>query len=120
LFTGRLSGLALYYRVIIPGSRLAIFVKFAAVFLIATFLPQMMVIIFHCHPVTLLWPYYFQNAEKAVYTCWDWGMVYLVNSGLSLVSDLLIFIIPVVIIEYLKVERKKKIQLVGVLLPGFL
>jgi len=75
--------------------------------------------LFHCLPVTGLWPYAWQK-EINDYKCITWGIVYSVNSSLSLVCDLIIFAIPAVIIKNLHINRRRKIQLSFVLLPGVL
>lgn len=120
LFTCRLSALAFYARLAFSYSKLQLAIKIAAGFLFAAFLPQMCVIIFHCRPVTFLWPFSFQVAEMSGYKCATWGPPYLVNSALSLLCDLLIFTIPAVLIKVLDIDRKKKIQLMLILFPGIL
>lgn len=46
------------------------------------------------------------------------GTVYVTNSGLSLVCDLVLFSIPVAMIHLLKLSRGRKIMLAFVLMPG--
>ncbi|KPM42124.1 hypothetical protein AK830_g4367 [Neonectria ditissima] len=113
----RISGLALYYRLckLHNGLLMAIRVVFAV--LVAGFLPQLLLLVFHCRPVTALWPYDWQpGAER--YTCLQWGLVYSVNSSVSLVCDLLLFGIPIVMLRVLEMPRRRKIQLACILLPG--
>lgn len=119
LFICRLSGLTFYYRLCSQHDRLSLVIKLTVVFLVAAYIPQMCLIIFHCHPVTGLWPYAWQP-ESPNYTCLSWGIVYSVNSALSLTCDLLLFGIPAAMIKSLKVSRKRKIQLSFVLFPGVL
>ncbi|KAL5614887.1 hypothetical protein BROUX41_004966 [Berkeleyomyces rouxiae] len=119
LLIGRLSGLAFYYRLCNMHNtfRMAIFMVGALI--VAGFLPQIFLIIFHCLPITGLWPYSWQTgAEK--YTCLKWGLVYSVNSATSLLCDFLIFGIPVAMLRTLDMTRKRKIQLTCILLPGVL
>lgn len=113
----RISGLAFYYRIcsLHKGFRIAIHVIFG--FLIAGFLPQLFLLIFHCHPVTGLWPYGWEPGWER-YTCLQWGLVYSVNSSVSLVSDLFLFGIPLAMLRILEMPRKRKIQLACILLPG--
>ncbi|KAF7562653.1 hypothetical protein G7046_g1469 [Stylonectria norvegica] len=113
----RISGLAFYYRVCSIHSGLLWSIRGVFAFLIAGYLPQLFLIIFHCKPVTGLWPYEWQpDAEK--YTCLQWGLVYSVNSSVSLICDLLLFGIPIVMLRVLEMPRRRKIQLACILLPG--
>lgn len=80
-----------------------------------------MFLIFHCLPVTGYWPYGWQVAESAKYTCLAWGTVYVTNSGLSLVCDVVLFSIPATLIARLqKASKMKKLRLSLLLLPGTL
>jgi hypothetical protein len=119
LFICRMSGLAFYLRLCQHHSKLSIAIKAGAVFLIAAYLPQMFLIIFHCSPVTSLWPYAWQP-QAPNFVCLMWGTVYSVNSGLSLVCDILLFTIPIFMIHSLNISRRRKIHLSFVLLPGVL
>ncbi|KAK3950860.1 hypothetical protein QBC32DRAFT_6385 [Pseudoneurospora amorphoporcata] len=115
----RMSGLAFYHRIcgIHRGFRLAIRILMGV--LVAGFLPQLFLIIFHCLPVTGLWPYDWQkDVEK--YKCLQWGVVYSVNSGMSLFCDVLLFGIPLAMIWMLDLPRKRRLQLACILLPGIL
>jgi hypothetical protein len=76
-------------------------------------------LIFHCKPVTALWPYAWQS-EPITYECLSWGLVYSVNSGLSLVCDVLMFVIPAILIKQLHVSMVKKVKLSLVMFPGVL
>ncbi|TKA77227.1 hypothetical protein B0A49_03620 [Cryomyces minteri] len=117
LFVCRMSGLSFYHHLCDRHQRLLTVIKCAAVFLICAYLPQLFLLIFHCLPVTGLWPYAWQ-AESADFTCITWGAVYSVNSGLSLVCDVILFAIPVTMIRLLQVSLSRKIKLSFVLLPG--
>ncbi|KAH8433767.1 uncharacterized protein LDX57_011401 [Aspergillus melleus] len=119
LFFCRLSGLAFYHRLAARSGKLHLAIQIAAVFLLAAYLPQLFLLIFHCRPVTGLWPYPWQQ-EPVQYTCLSWGLVYSVNSGLSLTCDVLMFIIPAILIKNLHVSMKRKAQLSLVMFPGVL
>jgi hypothetical protein len=119
LFVCRLSGLTFYYRLCGQHNRLSLAIKCTVVFLVAAYLPQMCLIVFHCRPVTGLWPYAWQP-ESPNFVCLSWGIVYSVNSALSLTCDLLLFAIPAAMIKSLKVSRRRKTQLSFVLFPGVL
>jgi hypothetical protein len=85
----------------------------------ALWFPQMALIIFHCDPVTALWPYAFEaNAEK--FECLQWGIVYVTNSAISLLCDLALFTIPAVIIKELKIDTRDKLKLASIMMPGLL
>ncbi|KAF7552645.1 hypothetical protein G7Z17_g4160 [Cylindrodendrum hubeiense] len=113
----RISGLALYYRLCKLHDGLLTSIRIVFAVLIAGYLPQLFLLIFHCNPVTGLWPYDWQpDADK--YTCLQWGLVYSVNSGVSLLCDLLLFGIPIVMLRVLEMPRRRKIQLGCILLPG--
>ncbi|OAQ92537.1 proteinrelated to integral membrane protein pth11 [Purpureocillium lilacinum] len=113
----RVSGLAFYYRVcgMHKGFLLAIKVVFGV--LIAGYLPQLFLIVFHCRPVTGLWPYGWEPGTEG-YVCLQWGLVYSVNSSVSLLCDLLLFGIPLAMLRILEMPKKRKVQLGCILLPG--
>lgn len=115
----RVSGLAFYYRLCNLHRNFRITIQVVFGILIAGFIPQILLIIFHCKPVTGYWPYEFQPEFKQ-FECLQWGLVYSVNSSVSLLCDLLIFGIPTAMLWTLEMSRKKKIQLGSILLPGIL
>lgn len=119
LFLCRLSGLAFYYRLAAPGSGLHMAIMIAAPVLFAAYLPQLFLLIFHCKPVTGLWPYGWQH-EPITYQCLSWGLVYSVNSGISLPCDVMMFVIPAFMIKKLHVPFKNKVKLSLVMFPGVL
>ncbi|KAJ5121284.1 uncharacterized protein N7515_009245 [Penicillium bovifimosum] len=117
LFLCRLSGLAFYYRLTAPATKLRMSILIAAPLLFAAYLPQLFLLIFHCRPVTGLWPYEWQ-VEPRTYTCLTWGLVYSVNSGVSLACDVVMFTIPAALIKGLQISTEKKIKLSFVMFPG--
>lgn len=54
------------------------------------------------------------------YTCLEWGTVYVTNSAISLVCDMILFAIPIAIISRLQCSTPRKIGLSFVLMPGLL
>lgn len=115
----RLSGLAFYYRIAGRHPKLRWCIRGAAVFMIIAYLPQLLLIVFHCLPVTGLWPYSFQpsaDSEK----CLEWGVVYVTNTVISLVCDGILLAIPAAILKLLKVSLRRKLLLACVLMPGLL
>jgi hypothetical protein len=119
LLTCRLSGLAFYARICDRHGTLTWAVRGAAAFMVAGYIPQLFLIIFHCQPTTGLWPYAFQ-AEAASYKCLPWGVVYVANSTISMCCDLILFTIPASIIHALNISLGDKLKLVCVLMPGLL
>ncbi|KAF7519245.1 hypothetical protein PCG10_010107 [Penicillium crustosum] len=119
LFLCRLSGLAFYFRLTARSTKLHMSIIIAVPLLFAAYLPQIFLLIFHCRPVTGLWPYEWQ-VEPKTYNCLTWGLVYSVNSGLSLACDILMFAIPAALIKGLHVSLEKKIKLSFVMFPGIL
>ncbi|KAK2007126.1 hypothetical protein LZ32DRAFT_663119 [Colletotrichum eremochloae] len=119
LFFGRFSGLAFYHRVCAVHSRFLLAIKGAALFLLASYITQMLLIVFHCLPVTALWPYAWQT-QFVGYKCLPWGFVYGTNSAVSLLSDFVLFGIPIAMLRMLDMTRKRKVQLACILLPGIL
>ncbi|KAK1973393.1 hypothetical protein LZ30DRAFT_789579 [Colletotrichum cereale] len=115
----RFSGLAFYHRVCGVHSRFLLAIKGAAFFLLAGYVTQMLLIIFHCLPVTALWPYEWQS-QFTDYKCLPWGFVYGINSAVSLLCDFVLFGIPIAMLRMLDMTRKRKIQLACILLPGIL
>lgn len=114
----RVSGLAFYYRICGLHRGFLIAIQVVLGVIVAGFLPQLLLLIFHCKPVTGLWPYGWEPGWER-YTCLQWGLVYSVNSSVSLICDLLLFGIPVAMLRILEMPRKRKIQLGCILLPGF-
>ena len=115
----RLSGLAFFSRIADRQRQLTWSIRVTAGVMIALWLPQMALIIFHCIPVTAYWPYAFEaNAEK--YKCLQWGIVYVTNSAISLLCDLALFTIPALIIAQLKISKKDKLKLACIMMPGLL
>ncbi len=119
LFLCRLSGLAFYFRISARSSKLRLGIIIVAGIITAAYLPQIFLLIFHCKPVTGLWPYEWQ-VEPTNYQCLSWGLVYSVNSGVSLSCDVMMFIIPSILIKELHVSLRRKIQLSFVMFPGVL
>jgi len=115
----RLSGLAFYARIADRQQKLTYAIRAAAVFIIAAYLPQVFLIIFHCLPVTGLWQYSFQPGVDK-YTCLQWGTVYVTNSAISVVCDLILFSLPIAIITSLRVSLERKLKLSAILMPGLL
>ena len=113
----RISGLAFYYRVCGLHTDFLVAIKVVLAVLVAGYLPQLLLIVFHCRPVTGLWPYGWEPGAGG-YECLQWGLVYSVNSSVSLLCDLLLFGIPVAMLKVLEMPRKRKIQLGCILLPG--
>ncbi|OQD60665.1 hypothetical protein PENPOL_c021G03932 [Penicillium polonicum] len=119
LFLCRLSGLVFYFRIAARSTKLHMSIIIAVPLLFAAYLPQIFLLIFHCRPVTGLWPYEWQ-VEPKTYSCLSWGLVYSVNSGLSLACDMMMFAIPAALIKGLHVSLEKKIKLSIVMFPGIL
>ncbi|KAM3453403.1 hypothetical protein MY3296_003811 [Beauveria thailandica] len=115
----RVSGLAFYYRLCNMHHKFRMAIQTVFGILMAGFLPQILLIIFHCKPATGYWPYEFQPEFKR-FQCLQWGLVYSVNSSVSLLCDLLIFGIPIAMLWTLEMNRRRKIQLASILLPGIL
>lgn len=113
----RVSGLAFYYRVC--GMHRGFKTGITAILgiLVAAWLWQLLLIIFHCQPVTALWPYGWEPGTEG-YVCLQWGVVYVTNSVISLVCDFLLFGIPIAMLRILEMPRRRKIQLGCILLPG--
>lgn len=119
LFVCRLSGLVFYRRLCELHDRLFLAIKCGFLVHIAAYLPQMCLVIFHCKPVTGLWPYLWERGS-ADSVCLSWGLVYAVNSGLSLLCDILMFAIPVGLISTISLPPSRKLRLYLILLPGVL
>ncbi|RAH48717.1 uncharacterized protein BO95DRAFT_450962 [Aspergillus brunneoviolaceus CBS 621.78] len=119
LFICRLSGLAFYHRLAARHDKLSLAIKLASIFLVLAFLTQFFLLLFHCLPITGLWPYEWQ-AGASKFKCLSWGDVYSVNSGLSLVCDLIMLVLPSMLIYMLHVSRQRKFQLSLIMFPGVL
>ncbi|KAH0174030.1 hypothetical protein KCU67_g983, partial [Aureobasidium melanogenum] len=119
LYFCRLSGLAFFSRLCSTHPTFRIAIWACGIFLTAAFIVQFLLILLHCLPVTGLWPYAWQTTERT-YKCLNWGVVYVTNSGLSLVNDLFLFSIPIAMISILQLPKGRKIMLAIVMLPGTL
>lgn len=119
LYIARVSGLAFYWRLSHKHIVMQKYIKIGACFITVATIPQLFLVIFHCLPVTAQWPYGWQ-AEVNNYKCLSWGLVYTVNSALSLSCDLVLFTIPAALISLLRTNRRSKITLSLVLFPGVL
>lgn len=119
LYVCRLSGLAFYHRLSERHNSLLMSIYIGAGFITAAFIPQIFLLVFHCQPVTGLWPYEWQP-EFPQYTCMLWGVVHATNSALSVSCDLVLFGIPIAIIYLVRATVKQKLILSAVLLPGVL
>ncbi|KAH8651386.1 hypothetical protein BX600DRAFT_483779 [Xylariales sp. PMI_506] len=115
----RMSGLAFYHQICNMDHRFELAIKILGGVLITLYLPQLFLIIFHCLPVTSLWPFSTSEVETG-YSCLAWGLVYSVNSAVSLLCDILLFGIPIAMLYILDMSRKRKTQLAMILLPGIL
>ncbi|KAF0321191.1 integral membrane protein pth11-like protein [Colletotrichum asianum] len=115
----RYSGLAFYYRVCGIHNGFLRSIKGLAGFLFVGWLTQMLLIVFHCLPVTAIWPYEWQTQFNQ-FKCLPWGFVYGINSAVSLLCDFVLFGIPIAMLRMLEMTRKRKIQLGCILLPGIL
>lgn len=114
-----LSALGLYRRMCTLQSTLLISIKTIVALLIVGYVPQLLLLVFHCQPVTGLWPYDFQPGYKK-YTCIAWGVVYVTNSSISVFCDLLLFGFAVAILRMLAMPLRRKIRLGYFLLPGIM
>ncbi|PWY74285.1 hypothetical protein BO70DRAFT_319401, partial [Aspergillus heteromorphus CBS 117.55] len=119
LFTCRLSGLAFYQRLASCHRKISLAIKGSAGFLLAAYLVQFLLLLLHCLPVTGLWPYAWQPQINE-YQCITWGEVYVANSVLSLICDLMMLTLPALLIHGLHVSRKRKLELSLILFPGVL
>ncbi|GLA15480.1 hypothetical protein AnigIFM62618_002021 [Aspergillus niger] len=119
LFVCRLSGLAFYQRLASRHPKISLAIKLSAGFLLAAFLAQFFLLLFHCLPVTGLWPYPWQP-QIDNYKCITWGDVYVTNSALSLVCDVMMLALPSMLIYMLQVSPKRKLQLSLIMFPGVL
>ena len=119
LFVCRLSGIAFYIRLLTPGCRPYMITtsKVAAGLLFVGYIPQIILLIVQCLPITSLWPYGWE-ANANDYTCLAWGTVYAANSGISLLCDMMMVSIPALLIASLKISTKEKLLLVPVLFLG--
>ncbi|KAM4062667.1 protein related to integral membrane protein pth11 [Hirsutella rhossiliensis] len=113
----RVSGLAFYYRICGLHKEFLIAIRIVFSVLFAGYLAQILLIIFHCRPVTLLWTS-MTPEDNDKYQCIEWVDVYVTSSVISLTCDFLLFGIPIAMIRVLDMPRKRKIQLGCILLPG--
>lgn len=71
LFVCRLSGLAFFHRLCVRHEALIRTIYASVAFLVCAFIPQFLLILLHCKPITGLWPYPWQP-EYGHYTCLSW------------------------------------------------
>jgi len=117
LWLCRISGLAFYYRMCNLHREFLISIKVIFAVLTLGYLVQIGLIVFHCQPISLLWAPV-TDEDARVLKCMNWLRTNLAISGISLLCDLLLFGLPAAMLWVLKISRKKKVQLAGILLPG--
>ncbi|PHH71218.1 hypothetical protein CDD80_5428 [Ophiocordyceps camponoti-rufipedis] len=111
----RASGLAFYHRICALYNEFLIIIKFIFCIIFLGYLAQMTLIILHCLPLTTLW----EPSPGGKYKCMQWIDVQGINSVVSLLSDLLVFGVPLAMLRVLKsMDRKRKIQLSCIFFPG--
>jgi len=98
LLVCRLSGLALSDILVEQHHTYVLALRMIAAFIIMSYLPQLFLLIFHCLPVTGLWPYNWQLPAANEYKRLAWGIVYSVNTAVSLCNDFLLYGIPAVML----------------------
>ena len=111
------SVLAFYARLASKHYRLKYMIWGTTAFVVAAFVTQLFLVIFHCSPVTFLWPYDWQP-EFADYDCMNWGNIYISSAAISIACDLALLAIPIWLLYLLQTNKKSKILLSLVLLPG--
>ena len=111
------SVLAFYTRLASRNYQLRYMILGTTVFIIAAFITQLFLIVFHCKPVTGLWPYRWQP-EYEEYDCLNWGNVYISSAAVSIACDLALLTIPIWLLYLLQTGRKRKVLLSIILLPG--
>ncbi|PFH59272.1 hypothetical protein XA68_12612 [Ophiocordyceps unilateralis] len=113
----RASGLAFYHRICALYNEFLIIIKFIFFIIFLGYLAQMSLIILHCMPVTTLW----EPSPLGKFKCVSWIEVQVVSSTISLLSDLLVFGIPLAMLHVLKsMDRKRKVQLSCIFFPGLI
>ncbi|KAF5121148.1 hypothetical protein E5D57_013484 [Metarhizium anisopliae] len=115
----RISGIAFYWRLCYMDKKFLLAIKGITAIIIAGYVAQICLLVFHCLPVSLLWIFYTEE-EYNKHSCIHWFQAYSIISSISLASDFLLFGIPAVMLKGLKLARKQKLQLAGILLPGIL
>ncbi|KID82476.1 proteinrelated to integral membrane protein pth11 [Metarhizium guizhouense ARSEF 977] len=97
----RISGIAFYWRLCYMDKKFLLAIKGIAAIILAGYVAQICLLIFHCLPVSMVWVFY-------------------TKEDISLASDFLLFGIPAVMLKGLQLARKQKLQLACILLPGIL
>ncbi|KFG80757.1 hypothetical protein MANI_026409 [Metarhizium anisopliae] len=115
----RISGIAFYWRLCYMDKKFLLAIKCIAAVILAGYVAQICLLIFHCLPVSMVWVFYTKE-EYERHTCMHWFQVYSIISSISLASDFLLFGIPAVMLKGLQLARKQKLQLACILLPGIL
>lgn len=116
----RVSGLAFYSRLCSLHNRWRVALKATLGLLIAGYLAQVLLIVFHCQPITGTWPQWppGKNPDADKYVCVEWAVVYVTNSAISLFCDCLLFGMPIAMLRSLEMPSSRKVQLGCILLPG--
>jgi hypothetical protein len=71
--------------------------------------------IFFCYPIAAFWDITITNA-----VCLPKEAIWFTNASLNILTDFMIFILPIPVLISLNLGRKKKIGLIGVFAVGFL
>ncbi len=111
----KMTFLTQYYR-IFRNSTKAICIIFicSAAFVGCWALSQLLVAIFSCHPVSGYW----NTTETAV--CIPDHPFWEINAAGNIVTDVLIFVLPIPVIEKLQLPRRQRFILMGIFSLGLL
>ena len=101
-----------YYRVL-GTKRMKNYIIGATVFVLLWSISQLFVVIFTCVPVHKFWK------PETPGTCIELVKFWYANAAGNIVTDVLIFVLPLPVIGSLKLRKPQKIMLLGVFCLGF-
>lgn len=109
----KLTIVAQYYRIIaVQNTR---HICLAVLFIVGSWcFSQLMVAILNCIPVATLW----DNSIEG--HCVDMKTAWYVNAGGNIVTDIMVFILPLPVFYQLQLPKRQKLFLLGVFCLGFL
>lgn len=108
----KLTFLLQYYRILGTG-QMRVAIKVAFVFVALWSISQLLVVIFTCSPIHKFW------LPETPGTCIPNLPFWYVNAAGNIVTDIIVFVLPLPALSRLNLRRGQKLGLIGVFCLGF-
>ena len=108
----KMSFLFQYRRIFVEGGRTRVVCLYLIIFLGAWGITQEILVCFSCVPISVFIP-----SQAAV--CIESLVVWYLTSAMNIVTDFIIFLVPLPVIRTLRLPRRQKIMVIGIFCLGF-